>query len=61
MILAATLLLACLLLGFLNCGWVSALRLNKANKKQVVFTLALWERAGVRVAGSARISRLTDY
>ncbi len=30
---------------------LGALRINKHNKKQVVCTLALWERAGVRVVG----------
>jgi hypothetical protein len=37
---------------------VSALRPSNSDKKQVVSpSLALWERAGLRVAGSVRIRR----
>ena len=35
----------------------SALRLDKHSKKQAVFTLAPWERVGVRVAGFARVGK----
>jgi hypothetical protein len=40
---------------------LSALRLDKHDKKQVVFTLAPWERAGVKVAGSARAKHKSHY
>ena len=35
---------------------MSALPADKASKKHVVYSLSPWERAGVRVAGFARIS-----